>query len=374
MRKLFVPALLLTLLMAATGCLPRLSTRPTFKIGLVGPFEGLYRHVGYDALHAVKLALTERNQRGGVLGYTVELVVLNDDQAPESAVQRAREMAVDPDVVGVIGHFGEETTVAALSVYQEAGLALVVPAATSGAVTGSGHDQTYRLGADAGQIAEVAARYAVLEKGALRVAVVGGAEELALSFVSSARGAGAEVSVHQGQDQTVLVAELVAEDPDLVFLAGEGIEGADLLLALGDAGHDVPILGGSSLDMLRFVQVAGEAAEGMVYLGVAPDLQDRPFGEVYSDLSGSTPGPVAALSHDAAELLLLAAERCISLEGRPSRPCMAESLVAVQRFEGLTGTISFDDRGQAIGRPIYLYQIVGGRYPGRLLECAACSS
>jgi branched-chain amino acid transport system substrate-binding protein len=373
-RKLFVPALLLGLLIAAAGCLPRLSTRPTFKIGLVGPFEGLYRHVGYDALHAVKLALTERNQRRGVSSFTVELVVLNDDQDPESAVQRAREMAVDPDVMGVIGHFGEETTVAALPVYREAGLALVVPATTSGAVTGSGHDQTYRLVTDTAEIGEVAARYAVLENGARRVAVVGSAEELVLSFVNSARGAGVEVSVNQSQDQAALISELVAKDPDLVFLAGEGIEGGDLLLALRDSGHDVPVLAGSGLDIPQFVQVAGEAAEGMVYLSVTPPLQDRPFGDAYSELSGAMPGPVAALSYDAVGLLLDAAERCISLEGRPSRPCMAESLSAVQGYEGLTGTISFDDKGQAIGRPIYLYQIVEGRYPGRLLECATCSS
>jgi branched-chain amino acid transport system substrate-binding protein len=373
-RKLIVPTLLLGLLVAAAGCLPRLSTRPTFKIGLVGPFEGLYRDVGYDALHAVKLALTERSQAGGVLGYAVELVVLNDDQDPQSAPQRAREMAVDPDVMGVIGHFGEETTVAALSAYREAGLALVVPATTSGAVTGSAHDQTYRLVTDTGDIGEVAAGYAVLENGARRVAVVGSAEELVQSFVSSARGAGAEVSVLQGRDQGILVSRLVAEDPDLVFLAGVGIEGADLLLALRQTGQDVPVLGGSSLDIPQFIQVTGDAAEGMVYVSVTPPLQDRPFGDDYRELSGSAPGPVAALSYDAVGLLLHAAERCIALEGRPSRPCVAESLGAVQGYEGLTGSISFDDKGQAIGRPIYLYEIVGGQYPGRVLECPVCSS
>jgi branched-chain amino acid transport system substrate-binding protein len=372
-RKLFVPALLLGLLMAATGCLPRFSTRPTYKIGLVGPFEGLYRHLGYDALRAVELAMTEHSERDGVSGYAVELVVLNDDQDPQSAIQRAREMAVDPDVVGVIGHFGEETTVAALSVYREAGLALVVPAMTSVAVTNSGYDQTYRLVTDSCAIGQVAARYAVLEKGARRVAVVGSAEEQVLPFVASARVAGAEVSVHQGPDRAVLTSELVGENPDLVYLAGKGIEGADLLLALRQSGLEVSILGGSGLDMPQFVQVAGDATEGMVYLSVAPDLQDRSFGEAYRELSGAQPGPVAALSYDATGLLLDTAERCISQEGRPSRPCVAQSLGAVRGYEGLTGRISFDQHGQATGRPVYLYEIVEGQYPGRLLECPRCS-
>ena len=206
------------------------------------------------------------------------------------------------------------------------------------------------------------------------MAVVGSVQELVQSFVGSARGAGAEVSVHQGQDKAALVPELVAEDLDLVFLAGEGIEGADLLLALRDSGYDVPVLGGSSLDIPQFVQIAGEAAEGMVYLSITPPLQDRTFGDAYSELSGAMPGPVAALSYDAAGLLLHAAERCVSAEGRPSRLCVAESLGAVQEYRGLTGRISFDQQGQATGRTVYLYEIVGGQYPGRLRECPLCST
>ena len=176
----------------------------------------------------MKLAIGERNQAGDVGGYTVELVALNDDQDPESATQRAREMAVDPDIVGIIGHFGEETTVAALSVYDEAGLALLVPATTASVVTSGGHNQTYRLVADDGAIGVAAARYAVLERPSSKVAVVGGAVGLVDSFVSTARQLGAEVFVHQDQEREVLVSELSTEDPDILFFAGEGIEARNL--------------------------------------------------------------------------------------------------------------------------------------------------
>ena len=58
-----------------------------------------------------------------------------DHQDPTMASQRAREMVVDPDIMGVIGHFDDRTTTAALSAYGDAGLALIVPTGTALAFT-----------------------------------------------------------------------------------------------------------------------------------------------------------------------------------------------------------------------------------------------
>jgi branched-chain amino acid transport system substrate-binding protein len=372
-RKLSVAPFLLLVLAVAVGCLSPLSTRPTFKIGLVAPFEGLYRYLGYGALQAVNLAIGECDQAGGVQGYLVELVALNDDHDPDSAAQSARELAVDPDVMAVIGHYGEETTLAALPVYQENGLALVVPGTTAGAVTTSGYDQTYRLVADNETIGEAAARYVVLSQGATRVAVLGGAEDLVQAFENAASDAGAEVFVHQGQDREALLAALDREDPDLLFFGGEGLEGAELLLALRERGQDLRLVGGNGLNTPHFVQVAGEAAAGTVYVTVTPPSVDGWFTEAYSERYGAPPPPYAALSYDAAGLLLEAAGECIAREGRPSRRCVAESLANVREYEGLTGTISFDDAGQALAREVYLYEINGAQYPGELRACPVCS-
>jgi ABC-type branched-subunit amino acid transport system substrate-binding protein len=100
---------------------------PTIKIGLVAPFEGLYRSTGYEVLFAVKIALQERNQAQGLQGYRVELVALNDFNHPAEAARQAQALITDPDILGVVGHSTSASTLAALPVYQEAGLAMVVP-------------------------------------------------------------------------------------------------------------------------------------------------------------------------------------------------------------------------------------------------------
>ena len=103
------------------------SVKPTVKIGLSAPFEGLHRDLGYEALHAVQLAVRERNTNGGVgQRYLVELVALNDLNESGKAVEQARKMAVDPGVLGVLGGLAQETALAA-SEYERLGLTFLVP-------------------------------------------------------------------------------------------------------------------------------------------------------------------------------------------------------------------------------------------------------
>ena len=128
MRKPDRFVLLATSLLLLASCTFPGSVKPTVKIGLSAPFEGLYRDLGYEALHAVRLAVRQRNDAGGVGDrYLVELVALNDFNETEEAVVQARKMAVDPGVLGVLGGWSPEVARAAAPTYQQEGLAFLVP-------------------------------------------------------------------------------------------------------------------------------------------------------------------------------------------------------------------------------------------------------
>jgi ABC-type branched-subunit amino acid transport system substrate-binding protein len=110
------------------GCAFPGSVKPTVKIGLSAPFEGRYRDLGYEALHAVRLAVRQRNQAGGLAGrLLVELVALNDFGDPGEAVLQAREMNVDPGILGVVGGWSPETAQSAAPEYERFGIAFLVP-------------------------------------------------------------------------------------------------------------------------------------------------------------------------------------------------------------------------------------------------------
>jgi ABC-type branched-subunit amino acid transport system substrate-binding protein len=120
--------LLVACLPALAACCPPGGAKPTVKIGLAAPFEGRQRDLGYEALYALRLAVRQRNEAGGVGGrYLVEMVALNDFDEPEAALEQAHKMAVDPDVLAVLGGWSPATAAAAGPAYESLGLAFLSP-------------------------------------------------------------------------------------------------------------------------------------------------------------------------------------------------------------------------------------------------------
>lgn len=111
-------------LLFLTACSPLRLTRPITKIGLVAPFEGKQRAIGYEALYAAKLAVRENNLAGGTEGWLVELVALDDGGQTETALRQARALAVDHDVMSVIGVMDASGHPQARSAYARLGLSV----------------------------------------------------------------------------------------------------------------------------------------------------------------------------------------------------------------------------------------------------------
>jgi len=352
-------------------------TKPIIKIGLVAPFEGLYRDGGHDALYAVKLALREWNEAGGVGGYMVELVALDESGDPDQALGQASELILDPLVMGAIGHFDDQTTLAVSPLYQEGGLALIAPGITVGGL--EDYPSLFRLGASEEALGRAAALFAYEELGVRRLAVLSlslqdpvpshrdpkgqgsrgmGDEEngLTQAFVVAAEDLGATVLSFQDVDH-------LEEGFDLLFVGGSAWEGATLLRALRGAGIEVPLMGGFEPHLARW---AGEVAEGTLYVTSALLVDDLRFTADYRQLAGTDPGPWAALAYDATHLLLSALERAIEEDGQPTREGL---LAALHRaYQGLTGPIAFDERGEQIDPPIGVYMIDESGYPGKRLK------
>lgn len=362
-RNLLAGWLCVLLALTEGGCTVPGSTRPIVKVGLVAPFEGLDRPLGYEVLYAVKLAIRERNAAGGVAGYMVELVALNDDNDPVVAAQQAREMAVDGDVVGVIGHFSSPTTLAALEEYRQAGLALITTAATADAVTESGYPNVYRLCARNDRLGQEAAHYAVTGWGAERLAIVRGQDDLAEAFALTAARLGASVVSDVEAHRADWVEQMAAQDPDLIFFTGDAVEGASLIAQARQRGLEALSMGASDWGSPKLTQIGGTAAEGALYVTSAPALEEiggaAAFAAGYEALAGQPPGPQAILAYDATGVLLEAIARAIAAEGQPGRAAVAAQL-AKTHWEGLTGPIAFDAQGDRLDPLIYIHRVEAG--------------
>ena len=122
-RFYFFSCLLLLLTIGLTSACT--TTPPVLKIALVAPFEGADRAIGYDAIYAARLAVREINEAGGVGGYRLALVALDDGGQADLAAGVAQSLVLDEQVIAVIGHGRAETTAAAQPIYEAAQLPLL---------------------------------------------------------------------------------------------------------------------------------------------------------------------------------------------------------------------------------------------------------
>jgi len=373
------PALLgLSVLLALAGaCRFPGSVRSTLKIGLVAPFEGRYRYVGYDVIYAVRLALREANESGGIDGWGVELAAFDDGGDPDLAADQVRKLGVDPQVMAALGHFRGETTLAALDAYADVGLGLL---AATGLDTGLDPDHDY--GPFVFVLTPDAERLAIPLVGrALELApdrqVVLATEALAGPFAEAMEAAAARQGLglavvragQEGWQQDVL-----GYYPEVLVCDVDPVAAGELVALLDEGGWRGEVLGGPALSAADFVAVAGKAAEGAVFLTPWPFPRDvaggREFAEAYREVSnGSEPGPLALPAFESTRLLLDAVE--VALEkGELTRSGVTGALEALER-EGRLANFDVGGGGVLAQQPLDWYQIGGDGAPVLLGQEAA---
>jgi branched-chain amino acid transport system substrate-binding protein len=287
------------------GCAFPGSVPTTVKIGLSAPFEGLYRDMGYEVLNAVRLAVRQRNQAGGVgRRYLVEQVSLNDFNEAGGAAQQAREMAADPGVVGVLGGWAPQTADAAAPLYAQLGLAFVAPDMEPG-----------RLAGEAARLAAGGAppRVAVVlcSPDATDRALAGAFAEALISQ----GGLVVDSLTPTGDDWVREISTALGRLPDVVFMAADALTAADWVVALRAAGFEGMLLGGPALGSSLLVDVAGEASEGVLFVSpFPPPIDDPAFVDAYRELSGGpAPGPFASWTYAATNRLLDAMDSAVQM-------------------------------------------------------------
>ncbi|PHX54421.1 branched-chain amino acid ABC transporter substrate-binding protein [Tychonema bourrellyi FEM_GT703] len=104
-----------------------------------------------EILRGVAQAQNQFNQKGGLNGRLLEIVIANDGNEPDRAKQIAAELVKDPSVLGVIGHNSSDATKQALDEYKLAEVAIISPTSTSTSLRGDNFFRTVPSDADAGK-------------------------------------------------------------------------------------------------------------------------------------------------------------------------------------------------------------------------------
>jgi branched-chain amino acid transport system substrate-binding protein len=106
----------------------------TIKIAIAGPFTGPVTQYGDMVKQGVDTAIEQLNAGGGILGNTFEAVQIDDGCEPKQGPVVANRV-VNDEIHYVVGHVCSGATIAATDIYNNEGVVMVTPSATSPAVT-----------------------------------------------------------------------------------------------------------------------------------------------------------------------------------------------------------------------------------------------
>ena len=118
-----------------------LAADKTVKVGINLPFTGADAHDAELIKDGAMLAIDEANAQGGVAGYKVDVLLLDDGTAtagqydPAQAATNARKMVADKEVVVAIGPQMSGSGKAMSPILSQGDLATITPSSTNPDIT-----------------------------------------------------------------------------------------------------------------------------------------------------------------------------------------------------------------------------------------------
>ncbi len=343
------------------------------KIGHVGATSGQVAHLGKDNENGALLAIDELNAAGiKIDDKTAKFELLAEDDAadPKQGAAAAQKL-VDAKVNGVVGHLTSGTSLPASQIYNAAGIPQITPSSTNPKITRQGFAGTFRLVADDMQQGGALGRYSVETLKAQTVAVIDDrtayGQGLADEFAKSATAAGAKVVGHEftndkATDFKAILTTLKAKKPDVIFLGGMDSIGGPMLRQMKQLGIKSKLVGGDGLCTGEMIKLSAEAlGDEQVYCveagGVDGDevAANEKFRADFKAKYNVEVQAYAGYAYDGVKLLAAAMQAAGSSEPAKYLP----ALKAIQ-YQGASGKIEFDEKGDRKNAALTLYTFKGG--------------
>ncbi len=340
-------------------------------IGVAGPMTGDQSKLGGDLERGTRLAIDDWNAKGGIAGKQIRLEVGDDQHDPKQAVSVANKL-INLGIVGMVGHFNSSASIPASSVYHDAYIPMITPASTNPKLTEQGFSNVFRVVGRDDQQGRVAAKFVAESLKAKRVSILhdkttygqGLAEEFRKSLIVYKED-GLEVvsfdGVIQGErDFRGILTTLKERQPDLFFFGGIFPEGGQLVKQAKEVGLTAPMMSGDGVIDPKFIEIAGEAAEG-TYLTFTPDPDKMPqaagFLKKYRSKYGNELAPYAIYSYDATNILLKAIADSGSTDGKK-----VAAAIRSMKYDGALGHVEFDEKGDITKAPYIVWITRDGKF------------
>jgi branched-chain amino acid transport system substrate-binding protein len=354
---------------AKASAAPAAAAATEVKIASVAPLTVKTPHLGKDNENGVRLALDEANDAKVKLGgQEVKFVLVSeDDQGDPKVGTTVAQKLVDAKVAGVVGHLNSGVTIPASVIYNQAGIPMISGSATNPEVTERGFKVTFRtVGRDDQQGPAIASYLAANNKPKL-VAVIDDAtaygQGIADEVEKTLKAANIKVlprekGTDSQTDWKAVLTKLRGRNPDAVFYGGMDQTGGPLLKQGRELGMKAVFSFGDGACTDEMAKLAGPAAEGLLcsQAGIPPQASDKKFLEAYKKKFNVDPILYAPFTYDGAKLLIAAMQKADSADPAKYLPELAKI-----SYEGATGKIEFDAKGDRKDAEMTIFTMKGGK-------------
>lgn len=341
----------------------------TIRLGTLVPLTGRSSPSGEAMVNGARLAVSEANAAGGVLGRQIELVVEDDACDPGTAVTAARAL-VGRDIVASVGGYCSSATVPTLTIFRSAGVPMIVAQSNSTDLLAPRYDSVFLICGTVTAEADFAVDW-MKRLGGRRLAVVHDGTSfpvtLAESTVTAAKRAGGlavtgELELSQGApDYSRIARQVLTGKADIVYYTGYYAEASQLIedlrgdgftgrIVVGDGATDGQLL--ANLTPAQSRDVYGTA---LIFPEFLPELAG--WSQRYRTAYGKEPGPSTVEAYDAVQVALDAIRRAGTVEHEAVRKAIAATDLAA-----MSGPLSFNPDGTRSVPRFLLLRAENGRF------------
>ena len=339
-------------------------------LGLLAPTEGSpdYR-AGLSMTRGAKLAVEQANAAGGYKGLPFHLIEYADLPLWGASSNKVVQMAYEDKVWAALGSVSGDSSHIAIRVGLKALLPIMNTATGDPTLTETAIPWAFRCIADSRQQGYALARKIFIEDGRTRVAVLRANSRYGRMGIGELRDAARRLGhpfagevnwLPATPDFDPLIERLKASRPDALVIWGEAELAGKALKRARELGLDVPAYGPARVIDDQFLADAGAAAEGFVAVATFDPTSANPiwtaFRAAYRERWGEEPDAYAAHAFDGMNLVLDAVKKA-----GLNRVRIRNALAAVERYQGATGLIVFDNTFNDVGS-VYLATVENGEF------------
>ncbi len=319
------------------------------KVGINVPLTGFAAGDGKSALDGAKLAVAQVNAAGGVAGQKIELVVYDDQASPKEAVPSATKMVEKDAVVAAVSGSYSGSTRAAASIFQRGQVPYVVGYAIHPDITLAG-DYMFRVSA-MGEVQGRGGAKLVQNLGKKNVVLVtlknDFGQALAAGFKEAAPKLGLTIvnEYEYGMPDRQfgpLVSKVKSDNPEVIYASGYFFTAGPLVSQLRAAGVTAPIIGQEGYDSDKFIEIAGDAAEGtLITTSLDRDSTSpvtKAFLADYRKATGAGPDMVAAATYTATSVVIEGLKKTGGKGGEALK-----NAIAAGTYDMPIGKLAFND-------------------------------